>query len=35
MHAKATVNGNVIAETDKYEMVEGNVYVSLGNILHP
>ncbi|EMC97811.1 hypothetical protein BAUCODRAFT_146428 [Baudoinia panamericana UAMH 10762] len=26
MHAKATVDGTVIAETDKYEFVEGNVY---------
>ena len=28
MHAKAVVNGKVIAETDNYEEVEGNVYVS-------
>jgi uncharacterized protein (DUF427 family) len=26
MHATATVNGTVIADTDKYEIVEGNVY---------
>lgn len=29
MHAKATVNGKVVAETDNYEMVDGNVYVGL------
>jgi uncharacterized protein (DUF427 family) len=27
MHATATVNGQVIAETDNYEVVEGNIYV--------
>jgi len=27
--ATATVSGRVIAETDEYEFVEGNVYVSL------
>ncbi|KFY71532.1 hypothetical protein V501_02547 [Pseudogymnoascus sp. VKM F-4519 (FW-2642)] len=26
MHATATVNGQVIAETDNYEVVEGNIY---------
>ena len=26
MHAKATVSGTVIAETDSYEVVEGNIY---------
>ncbi|WPG99287.1 Hypothetical protein R9X50_00210000 [Acrodontium crateriforme] len=26
MHAKASVDGTVIAETDNYEFVEGNVY---------
>jgi uncharacterized protein (DUF427 family) len=26
MPAKATVNGTVIAETDSYETVEGNIY---------
>lgn len=26
-HAKAEVAGRVIAETDKYEVVEGNIYV--------
>jgi uncharacterized protein (DUF427 family) len=26
MHATATVNGTVIAETDNYEIVENNVY---------
>jgi hypothetical protein len=25
--AKATVSGRTIAETDEYEVVEGNVYV--------
>ena len=28
--ATATVGGKVIASTDKWETVEGNVYVSLG-----
>ena len=27
--ATATVSGRTIAETDEYEVVEGNVYVSL------
>jgi hypothetical protein len=27
MYAKATLGGRTIAETDKYEVVEGNVYV--------
>jgi len=26
MHAKATVGGRTIAETDNYEVVEGNIY---------
>jgi len=26
MHAKATVDGTVVAETDNYEVVEGNIY---------
>lgn len=26
LHATATFNGKVIAETDKWEFVEGNVY---------
>ncbi|KFY62289.1 hypothetical protein V496_04654 [Pseudogymnoascus sp. VKM F-4515 (FW-2607)] len=26
MHATATVNGQVVAETDNYEVVEGNIY---------
>ena len=26
-HATATFNGKVIAETDKWEFVEGNIYV--------
>lgn len=29
MHAKAVVAGRTIAETDNYEVVEGNVYVCL------
>lgn len=29
MHATATVNGQVIAETDTYEVVEGNIYVCI------
>ncbi len=29
MHAKAVVNGRTIAETDNYEVVEHNVYVSV------
>ncbi|KAK8105981.1 uncharacterized protein PG998_003549 [Apiospora kogelbergensis] len=31
-HAVATVNGNVIAETDVYETVEGNVYFPPGSV---
>lgn len=31
MHATATVNGQIIAETDNYEVVEGNIYVCLAN----
>ena|SRR5690349_15462753 len=31
MHATATVNGRVVAETDNYEVVEGNIYVCLVN----
>lgn len=27
MHATATAYGQVIAETDKYEVVDGNIYV--------
>jgi uncharacterized protein (DUF427 family) len=26
VHATAKVNGTVIAETDNYEVVEGNIY---------
>lgn len=26
-HATATVNGHKVAETDTYEVVEGNIYV--------
>lgn len=26
-HATATVNGVVVAETDTYEVVDGNIYV--------
>jgi hypothetical protein len=29
--ATATVSGRTIAETDEYEVVEGNVYVSMMN----
>jgi hypothetical protein len=29
--AKATIAGRTIAETDEYEVVEGNVYVSLSS----
>lgn len=31
-HAVATVNGNTVAETDVYEVVEGNVYFPPGSI---
>lgn len=31
MHATATVNGQIIAETDNYEVVEGNIYVCLAS----
>lgn len=27
-HAKAEISGRVVAETDNYEVVEGNIYVS-------
>jgi len=30
-HATATFNGKVIAEADKWEFVEGNIYVSVWN----
>lgn len=32
-HATATFNGKVIADTDTWEKVEGNVYVS--NLVEP
>ena len=32
MHAKATVDGKVIAETDYYEFVEGNVYFPIDSV---
>lgn len=32
MHAKASVSGNTLAETDKYEFVEGNVYFPADSI---
>lgn len=32
MYAKAEVNGRTIAETDNYEVVEGNVYVCMFDI---
>lgn len=28
-HATATVNGIVVAETDSYEVVDGNIYVRI------
>ncbi len=31
-HATAKVNGTTIAESDSYETVEGNIYVSRPNI---
>ena len=36
-HATATFNGKVIAETDTWEFVEGNVYVHISRVsgLHP
>lgn len=27
MHTKAVVDGTLVAETDKYEVVKGNIYV--------
>lgn len=27
-HATATINGVLVAETDSYEVVDGNIYVS-------
>jgi hypothetical protein len=32
--ATATVSGRTIAETDNYELVEGNVYVRLNDSLN-
>ncbi|KFY34786.1 hypothetical protein V494_06474 [Pseudogymnoascus sp. VKM F-4513 (FW-928)] len=32
MHATATVNGQIIAETDNYEVVEGNIYFPPGYV---
>lgn len=32
MHAKATVNGTTIAETDHFEFVEGNVYFPVSSV---
>ncbi|KAL2357518.1 DUF427 domain protein [Cryomyces antarcticus] len=32
MHAVAKVNGTTIAETDKYEVVEGNIYFPADSI---
>ncbi|RFU24535.1 hypothetical protein B7463_g11808, partial [Scytalidium lignicola] len=34
MHAKASVGGQVIAETDNYEIVEGNIYFPPAARLH-
>ena len=31
-HATATVNGIVVAETDSYEVVDGNIYVRMAPI---
>ncbi|MCJ1278004.1 hypothetical protein MMC21_005818 [Puttea exsequens] len=31
-HATATFNGKVIAETDKWEFVEGNIYFPLDSV---
>ena len=33
MHAKATIDGTVIAETDNFEYVEGNVYFPPSSII--
>lgn len=33
MHARATLNGTTIAETDTYEFVEGNVYFPPSSII--
>lgn len=35
MHATATVDGTVIAETDQYQFVEGNVYFPPDSIKNP
>ena len=32
-HGKAVVAGRTIAETDDYEVVEGNIYVCFSDIL--
>ncbi len=33
MHARATVSGTTIAETDTFEFVEGNVYFPLSSVI--
>ena len=35
MHAKATIDGTVIAETDTFEYVEGNVYFPRSALINP
>jgi hypothetical protein len=32
-HATASVNGVVVAETDKWEVVDGNIYVGHSHLL--
>ena len=32
MHAKATVDGTVIADTDNFEFVEGNIYFPISSV---
>jgi uncharacterized protein (DUF427 family) len=34
MHARATVAGTTIAETDSYEYVEGNVYFPISSVVN-
>ncbi|KAH9909095.1 DUF427-domain-containing protein [Xylariomycetidae sp. FL2044] len=34
-HVKATVNGTTVAESDTYELVEGNVYFPPAAIIKP
>jgi uncharacterized protein (DUF427 family) len=34
MHARATISGTTIAETDNFEFVEGNVYFPISSVVN-